>query len=55
MSTAMGTLFAMGGYAGYVWSAFGVTLFAIIVMYGYARRRLHKALAEQRRLQREKS
>ncbi|MCC2522615.1 heme exporter protein CcmD [Vibrio coralliilyticus] len=29
---SLSDLFAMGGYAGYVWSAFGITFFSMFVL-----------------------
>ncbi|GAB2665294.1 heme exporter protein CcmD [Vibrio panuliri] len=40
---SLGDFFAMGGYAGYVWSAFGITFFVMIALLVSSVRR-HKAL-----------
>jgi heme exporter protein D len=39
---------AMGGYAAYVWSAYGLTLLVFIGNVAWARRRLHAALRDLR-------
>ena len=36
---------AMGGYAAYVWSAYGITLFSISVFSGYWLRRLYRQMS----------
>ena len=42
----MAEFFAMGGYAVFVWSAFGVTLVVLVLNVVFARRRLRATLAE---------
>ena len=42
----MAEFFAMGGYAQFVWSAFGLTLVVLILNIVAARRRLRATLAE---------
>lgn len=51
---ALMDILAMSGYAGYVWSAFGVTLFALIILYLSTRQRLNKALKTQQQLRSER-
>lgn len=46
----LGEILAMSGYGGYVWTAFGVTLAALLVLYISSRRRLKNALKNQQRL-----
>ncbi|WP_162046806.1 heme exporter protein CcmD [Vibrio taketomensis] len=43
---SLGELFAMGGYAGYVWSAFGITFFVMIALLVSSVRR-HKSLLNE--------
>lgn len=50
MDENLSDILAMSGYAGYVWSAFGVTLLALLVLYFTARKRLKKALRIQQQL-----
>ncbi|MDX1443834.1 MAG: heme exporter protein CcmD [Gammaproteobacteria bacterium] len=45
----MSEFFAMGGYAAYVWSAFGITAFTMIVLAVLARRADRRALDRIRR------
>jgi len=42
----MAEFFAMGGYAPYVWSSFGLTAVVLIVNVVAARRRLKKSLQD---------
>lgn len=46
----LGEILAMSGYGTYVWTAFGVTLLALLVLYISSRQRLKKALKTQQRL-----
>lgn len=41
--------FAMGGYAGYVWSSFGLTLFVLVLNLWSAQRRHRMVQAQIRR------
>lgn len=43
-------IFAMSGYAIYVWPVFFVTLLVLWSLYAFSRRRLKKALVEQKKL-----
>ncbi|MCG9682842.1 heme exporter protein CcmD [Vibrio sp. Isolate23] len=43
---SLGDFFAMGGYAGYVWSAFGITFFSMFVLLTVSIRRGKKLLNE---------
>jgi len=45
----MNEFFAMGGYAGYVWSAVGLTLAVLVANALWARARLKAALTEAAR------
>lgn len=45
----MSEFFAMGGYAGYVWSSFGVTFLVLLGNWWFARRRHAQVIAELRR------
>lgn len=47
---SLGEILAMSGYAGYVWTAFGVTLLALCWLYISSRQRLKKALKNQQQL-----
>lgn len=47
---SLSEILAMSGYGGYVWTAFGVVLFALLVLYMMSRKRLKKALQTQQRL-----
>jgi heme exporter protein CcmD len=40
---------AMGGYAGYLWPAYGLTLLAVLLNVVWARRLLSQAKADARR------
>jgi heme exporter protein CcmD len=40
---------AMGGYAGYLWPAYGLTLLAVVLNVVWARRLLSQAKADARR------
>ena len=42
----MAEFFAMGGYAPYVWSTFGVTLVVLVINVVMARRRWRQSLRE---------
>lgn len=42
----MAEFLAMGGYAEYVWSTFGLTLIVIVINIVGARRRLHNAIRQ---------
>jgi heme exporter protein D len=44
---------AMGGYASYVWGAYGVTLLAIILELWFVKARQRRALADLARLRRQ--
>jgi len=44
----MTEFFAMGGYAFYVWSAYGITALALVVELLSIRSRRHRALVEAR-------
>ena len=44
----MTSFFAMGGYAWYVWMAYGVTALAIVVELWMLRMRRHRTLVEAR-------
>ncbi len=41
---SLAEIFAMSGYASYVWSAFGLVLLTLVVLFMQSRRRLKKAL-----------
>ena len=43
---SLSDFFAMGGYASYVWSAFGITFFAMIVLLVVSVRRGQQLLSE---------
>ncbi|MCF7503705.1 MULTISPECIES: heme exporter protein CcmD [Vibrio] len=43
---SLSDFFAMGGYASYVWSAFGITFFAMIVLLVVSVRRGKQLLSE---------
>jgi heme exporter protein CcmD len=45
----MTEFFSMGGYAAYVWSSFGVSLVALILLYWRTRIALSKATERARR------
>jgi len=45
----MSELFAMNGYGAYVWSAYGITLVALVFNYWSAARRLRENLERVRR------
>jgi heme exporter protein D len=47
--TSLSEFAAMGGYAGYVWGSYGVTLFVLAAELVAVRRRRRIALAELRR------
>lgn len=47
---SLSEILAMSGYGGYVWTAFGVSLLALLVLYMMSRKRLKKALQTQQRL-----
>ncbi|MEC9376206.1 MAG: heme exporter protein CcmD [Pseudomonadota bacterium] len=40
----MAEFFYMGGYAFYVWSAFGISFFALSLLYWFSKKNLKKAL-----------
>lgn len=42
---------AMSGYAGYVWSAYGISLATLIFLYFYSKKRLKKATKARRELE----
>lgn len=46
---------AMSGYGNYVWTAFGVSLLALLILYLGSRKRLQKALKNQQQLSAEKT
>lgn len=46
----MSDFFAMGGYAAYVWSAYGITLVVLVVSAWTARRKRLEALEQARQL-----
>ena len=45
----MSEFFAMGGYAGYVWSSFGITLVVLAGNFWLARRRHTQVIGQLRR------
>ena len=45
----MSEFFAMGGYAGYVWSSFGITFAVLAGNWWFARRRHAQVIAQLRR------
>lgn len=49
-SKTLAEILSMSGYAGYVWSAFGITVLSLLVLYFSMRQRLKKALATQQQL-----
>ena len=46
MMATLHTFFAMGGFGGYVWSAYGLALIAVIGLWVSAQRRKTQALHE---------
>jgi len=52
---SMSAFLAMGGYAGYVWSAFGITALALIALViGYHRTQKKRLEAVKKQMAREK-
>ncbi len=47
---SLSEILAMSGYGGYVWTAFGVVLLALLLLYLTSQRRLQKAQKTQQRL-----
>lgn len=47
---SLSEILAMSGYGAYVWTAFGVVLLALLLLYVSSRKRLKKALQIQQRL-----
>lgn len=47
---SLSDIFAMSGYAVYVWPVFVVTLLTLWLLYIFSRRRLKKALKESQQL-----
>lgn len=47
-------ILAMSGYAGYVWSAVGVTVIMLIILYWYNKQVLKNALTIQAQLKQER-
>ncbi len=45
----MADFLSMGGYAKYVWTAFGVSFVALVSMYWFSRSAFHKAQQRTRR------
>lgn len=46
----MAEFFHMGGYAGYVWSAFGITAFVLLANIALTKRRYNELLSQVRQL-----
>ncbi len=47
---SLGEILAMSGYGGYIWTAYGVVLLALLILYFSSKSRLKKAQKAQQKL-----